>query len=282
MKKVIITVAILFACLGCSPPEQEMASKGIHRIVSLAPAITETLYALGAGGQIVGVTTYCNYPPEALRLPKVGDFAKLDFEKIIHLNPDIVITTTDGSHKETIEKLKSFGISTLSVKSKSFNEVLESISLIGASTGKAANAEKLVARMKKGWAFKGEAAAKKPSIVLLYGINPLVAAGEGSLGDEMIRQAGCTNIFGKSDRSYATTDHETIISLAPDIIIQATMGSESNAQARDYWGKWSAIPAVANNRLYVLDSDLVTRPGPRIVEGFRLITNAAWGKEEKE
>jgi iron complex transport system substrate-binding protein len=126
------------------------------------------------------------------------------------------------------------------------------------------------------------AKAERPTTLLLYGVEPLVAAGRGSLGDELIRYAGGRNVFADSAKAYITTDHEKIISLAPEVIVQVTMGTEPSEKARKYWSRWTSIPAVKNGRVHVLAPDLLTRPGPRIIKGLRLLEKAIHGKADGE
>ena len=267
----------MLAC--CTGPVTEKPAVP-RRIVSLAPAITEILFAVGAGENVAGVTNYCNHPEEAGKLEKIGDFAVVDFEKVIALKPDLVIATKDGNPREVIEKIRSLGINTLVINSRKFSDVLESVTSIGNAAGRREQARELSSELKSRWETAGRRRGNGPgpSVLLLYGIDPLVAAGRDSLGDELIAAAGGRNIFADSDRAYVTTDYEKIISLAPEVIIQVAMGSESNEQAREKWSRWSARPAVRNGRVCVLDPDIVTRPGPRIVDGLELIGKALSGK----
>ena len=269
---------LMFLLSGCiSKVAQEAVVP--QRIVSLAPSITEILFAMGAGDKVVGVTTYCNYPKAAKELPKIGNFAAVDFEKIVALKPDLVIVTTDGNPCEVIGKLESLGIRTLVTDSKSFAQLLDSIDAIGKAVGKQEEAQGLLSKLKRDWESIGEKhrEGSQSAVLLLYGISPLVAAGEGSLGDELVRQAGGRNIFGDSGRSYVTTDLEKVISLSPEVIIQVAMGSETNEGVREGWSRWSSIPAAKNGRIWVLTPDLITRPGPRIIEGLKLIEKAIHG-----
>ncbi len=277
MKKIIVLLLLLTA--GCNAPTPE-TSQLSQRIVSLAPAITEILFAIGAGDQVVGVTTYCNYPVAVEKLPRVGNFATIDFEKIISLRPDLVIATRDGNPQEAVVKLRTLGIETLVIGGKSFKDLLSSINLIGRSVNRRREAQSLAGRLEIRWKAIGEkhASTQRPKILLLYGIDPLVAAGKGSLGDELIAQAGGKNIFAGSSKQYVTTEHEKIISLAPEVIVQVTMGSESTQETQEYWSKWYSIPAVKNGRVCVLDPDLITRPGPRIIEGLNLLAKAIHGE----
>jgi iron complex transport system substrate-binding protein len=264
-------VAAVFV-LGCRAWDGGGEGAGL-RVVSLAPAITEILFAAGAGDGVVGVTTYCSYPQEVGKIEKVGDFATLDFEKIVRLKPDLVVATEDGNPRQVVEKLQSLGIRTLVVNGRSFADVISSIFAIGDACGVKGKASALARELEARWARAGRrrGGEPRPATLLLYGIDPLVAAGKGSLGDELITQAGGRNVFGGSEISYVTTEHEQVISLAPEVIVQVAMGTEADRKVHEFWGRWTAIPAVRDGRVYVLDPDLVTRPGPRIIEGLTLL-----------
>ena len=265
-KYALLLLLLLPGCTG-EPPAAPDSGKVPKRIVSLAPAITEILYAIGAGDRVVGVTNYCNYPEEAAKRDKIGDFAIVDFEKIVALEPDLVIATRDGNPRETVEKIQSLGIATLVIDSGSFDQTLEAIKAVGKAVGKHEKANSLSDSLKKQWDETGKKHAEgpRPKVLLLVGVNPLVASGRGSLGDDLVGQAGGKNIFADSGKAYVQTDYETIISLAPDVILQCAMGSETSQQVRDRWNRWSSIPAVKNGRIHVLNPDLVNRPGPRSV-----------------
>lgn len=263
---------MLVLVLGCTGSQDEPAGTSL-RVISLAPSITETLFAIGAGDAVVGVTRYCNYPEKARTLPRIGDFATVDLESIVRLKPDLVIATTDGNPRETVEKLESLGITTLIVGTRGFEDIISSMAAIGEAVGRGAAAREIAARIRSEWnatAARHEGQKDLP-VLLLVGINPLVAAGEGSFGDELIRQAGGRNVFSDSGKAYVTTNHEAIISLEPAVILQSAMGSETDEQVRKDWSRWSSIPAVRDARVYVLDQDLINRPGPRIMEALRLV-----------
>jgi iron complex transport system substrate-binding protein len=278
MKKIVLLLVLMLA--GCAGDHVEPTGSSL-RVVSLAPAMTETLFALGAGEMVVGVTRYCNYPEQASRLPKIGDFATVDLESIVRLKPDLVIATTDGNPRETVEKLRSLNIDVLTVGGRTFKDVIDSTVAIGKAIGEEQAARELTGQLKKEWSLVAARHKGKegPSVLLLVGVAPLVAAGQGSFGDELITQAGGRNIFSDAGKAYVTTNHEAIISLAPEIILQSAMGTETDEQVRKDWSRWSSIPAVRDGRVYVLDQDLLNRPGPRIIEALQLVEKTIHGRE---
>jgi iron complex transport system substrate-binding protein len=248
-----------------------------ERIVSLAPSITETLFAIGAGEKLVGVTVYCDYPPQATKIPKIGGLTNIDIEKIIALKPDIVIGTKDGNPIEVFDRLRKLGIDVETFQPKAFQEICDTIAELGRLTGKEREARALCAEMnKKLKEITASRPVKSPSVLLLYGSDPLVAAGEGSIGDELIRLAGGRNVWEGSPGPYVTTDIENIIAKNPEVILDLSMGTEKDSAeiAQRRWSRWQSVSAVRNRQIYVLDPDLITRPGPRIVEGLALIAQA--------
>ncbi len=281
MKKVILL--ILLAAIGCSSGPVEPSGQPL-RVVSLAPSITEMLFALGAGDMVVGVTTYCNYPEKAKSLPKVGGYATTDLESIIRLKPDLVVATPDGNPREVVEKLESLGIKVLIVGAGNFADVVSSALAVGKAVGMEDAARKLAENLQKEWNLAGRRheGREGPSVMLLVGIEPLVAAGEGSLGDELIRQAGGRNVFSDSGKEYVVTNHEAVIALAPEIILQSAMGTESDGQVREDWSRWSSIPAVRDGRIYTLEQDLVNRAGPRIIEALHHVEKTIHGDKKSK
>ena len=255
----------------------ELGGAKSQRIVSLAPSITEILFAVGAGERLVGVTTYCNYPPAATRITKIGGLVNIDIEKIIALKPDIVIGTKDGNPIEVFDRLRKLGIRVETFQPATFQETCESIVELGRLTGKEREARALCAEMnKKLKEITASRPKRSPSVLLQYGFDLLVVAGEGSIGDELIRLAGGRNVMEGSPGPYLRPDIENVIAKNPEVILELSMGTEKDSAgiAQKRWSRWRSVSAVRNKQIYVLDPDLITRPGPRILEGLALIAQA--------
>ncbi len=246
-----------------------------ERIISLAPSVTESLFALGMGGKIVGVTKFCNYPREALNLPKVGGFSNPNLEVIISLKPDLIVATFDGNDKANVEKLISLGYPVYLQNSNNIEETFTSIEKLGVALGKAETARELVSEMKSKYRelrlkVKGLAS---PKIFFEIGSDQWSVSDRTFIGD-LIKKAGGTNIVGDLNVRYARINLETIISLKPDIIIISSMAnSEKLPEIKQKWRKWSTIPAVKNDRVYIIQSDIVNRAGPRIVDALEQLVN---------
>lgn len=241
------------------------------RIVSLAPSITETLFALGLDKAIVGVTIFSDYPEAARAKARVGSFVNISVEKVISLNPDLIIGTADGNKKETIEQLERVGLPVYVVNPASLDDIFEMILNIGKITGKSSVAKNLVhsLRDRVESVVSQTAGLKRPRVFFQVGVDPIVTVGRNTLHNKLIALAGGINISGEELTKYPRYSIEEIIVKQPDIIIVTSMKRGGNfAQIRNKWKRWKSIPAVKNNRIHIINSDLIDHPSPRIVDGL--------------
>ncbi|MFQ6089189.1 MAG: ABC transporter substrate-binding protein [Candidatus Methanofastidiosia archaeon] len=240
-----------------------------ERIVSTSPSNTEILFSLDLGEKIVGVTTYCNYPEEAKSKEKIGGFSDLDLEKIVSLEPELVLMS-GGVQEKYVEKLEQLGLVLVVLKPENLDEILENITLVGKITGKDVEAERLVKnteeRIKK-VEEKASRSEKKRVFYIVWG-DPLMTAGGDTFTGELIKKAGGLNIFDDI-KGYKEVDLELVVERNPEIIITNThSGIDFDALRRDE--RFKTIDAIRNNRLYIIDADLISRPGPRIVQALEL------------
>jgi len=244
------------------------------RIISLAPSITEILFALHLNEEIIGVTDYCDFPAAATNKPKIGGFINPSIEKIVSLKPDLIIGTRDGNLMETIHRLSDFGFSVYLINPKSFNGVTKTIHRIGEMVGREEESKKIIGNMvlKKEDIVTRTKSFLKPKVFFQIGYTPIITVGKGTLADDLIRLAGGRSISENELINYPLYTIETILLKAPEIIIMSSMESK-----RDYlnlvkmWQNWKTIPAVKMNAIYIVDSNLVDRPTPRIVEGLEAL-----------
>lgn len=253
--------------------------KGIpQRIVSLAPSNTEVLYALGLGARVVGVTEFCNYPPEAKEKPKIGGFSKIDLERVVGLNPDLVLATNIHA-KSVVPELEKRGITVVVAEPKNVNDVLAKITFIGKLTGASENAAKVTAQMQARIdAVTSKVATVKTKPRVFYEIDKsLYTPGPGSFIDDMITKAGGINIAADAKGSYVQLTPEAIIAKDPEVILLGDMlFGESPESVRARPG-WANISAVKNGRIVPIpNEDVISRPGPRVVEGLELIARALY------
>ncbi|WIV13873.1 cobalamin-binding protein [Proteiniborus sp. MB09-C3] len=247
------------------------------RIVSLAPSHTEILFALGLKNEIVGVSTYCNYPEEATEKEKVGDAFNVNIEKILELNPDLVIQY--GSGKEDVnKKLKDAGIVVLSYEPESVDQVISLIEEIGRITNSMVQAKAVTTDMmsKRDYIVnKVSSVEKKAKVFFEVWNEPLQTAGPGSFIDELIRLAGGENIAGDAEGAYAQFDLEQLIERDPDVYLMSKDLETKTIESVKARPGYSELSAIKNDRIYILDP-LISIPGPRIVEGFEIVAKSIY------
>ena len=244
------------------------------RIVSMAPSITEILFALGLNEEIVGVTDFCDYPEAALAKPRIGGFVNPSIEMIVSLKPDLIIATRDGNRKETIQRLNDLGFSVYVINPKGFDGVMKTIQNIGEIVGKQDESRRMIGDMmtRKENVVRLTRSLPRPKVFFQVGNAPIITVGKGTLADDLIRLAGGKSISENETLSYPLYSIETILSKAPEIIIMSSMESyKDDSNLIKKWRNWKSIPAVKMNAIYVVDSNLVDRPTPRIVEGLEAI-----------
>ena len=242
------------------------------RIVSLAPSVTEILFALGLGDKIVGVTQFSDYPSGTALKEKIGTYIRPNIEKIVSLNPDLIIATADGNPREAVEQLEKLGLSIFTIFPEEINDIYHNMKDIGLITGKkeegVALAESLEKRINEiADAVKG---LKKPKVFFQIGTRPLYTAGKGTFIDRLITLAGGVNIVDAGTIRYPAYSIERIIADGPDVMLWGIM-NKSEKDARNFWERWQTIPAVGNDRIYLVDPDTTNRPSPRLADGLELI-----------
>ena len=234
-----------------------------QRIVSLAPSITEILFALGAGDRVAGVTSYCDYPPEARQKPPVGDTLKPSVEKIVALKADLVIISTASQVEASFRKLEELGIPVYVTNSRSLDEVIASIDKLGELIDARDRAHQLSKELRSRIAAVEARVdrAYRPSILVILGTEPLITAGRGSFINDLINRAGGRSISAEADADYPQYSIETVIARRPEIILLQAGGNGLTPRLRE-------TPAARSNRVYHIDDDLLLRPGPRIIDGL--------------
>ena len=252
---------------------------GDLKIVSTAPSITEIIYAIGADDMLVGVSSYCNYPPDVKNKEVVGTFSDINIEKIIVLKPDIVFTT--GIEQLPIKrKLDEFGIKNITISPKNKDELFRDIIVISNVLGKNVRGEELVNSIKNslGEIQRKIPKGRKPKVMLELFNKPLMVAGTTSFVGEMIELAGGENIAYDTPRAYSIFSSEVVVERNPDCIILAHGSKGAIEEVRKRAG-WSNISAVKNGKIYDdIPPDLILRPSPRFAEGVSLIYERLYEK----
>jgi iron complex transport system substrate-binding protein len=249
----------------------------VDRIVSMAPSLTEILFALGLDEEIVGVTLFSDYPPAAIEKPKVGSFWQPNIEAVVAARPNLVMTLGFGQHKNLAERLKRIGYNTLAVNIETVSDLFTVIGEIGAAAGRQHQADELIGGIKQRLDALSSLVGALPKVRVLWVVQrePLRVAGRDTFVNEMIELAGGENAIGRTVHKYPPIGAEQVITCGADVIVEPAMGQENQAGQRDtalrYWGKFKSLPAVANEQIYIIRGDTVSRLGPRLHEGTETI-----------
>jgi iron complex transport system substrate-binding protein len=241
------------------------------RIVSLAPNITEILFSLGLDEEIVGVSIHCNFPEKAKSKTQVGSYISIDFERIVSLKPDLIIATAVGNTRDMVERLGELGFPTYVIFPKNFNDILQSIGHLGQVVNREKEAEEIIQRVEKRSERIVELTKNlhRPKVFIQIGDAPIVTVGKGSFADDLIRLAGGENIASREKEVYPRFGMEEILKRSPEVILISSMNPKGDYQKIFLeWSRWKTIPAVKNKRIHLIDSDLIDRPSPRIIEGL--------------
>lgn len=242
-----------------------------ERIVCLAPANTEIVYALGALDRVVGVTTFDDYPPEVSSIAKVGDFMNPNLEAIAAAKPDLVLAT-GGVQAETIAKLEQTGAVVLAVDPQSLDGVYAAIAMVGAAIGEPAKADEVVEEMQDELEAIQSTIEEAPVRCFIeIAQEPLYTAGPGTFINDLIDAAGGENVV--TQEGYVAYSLEQLLQDDPDVYL-ATKGSMSDPADIDKRPGYSALSSVKAKKVFVLEDNLVSRPGPRCIQGIRQIAEA--------
>lgn len=266
---------ILLCGMACSPQRNDELPKAApQRIISLAPSVTETLFALGLGDRVIAVSDFCTYPPEVAELPRVGDFFNPNLEAIIRLNPDLVILLESSA--DFYHRLTALKIPALMVRQESVEDILASFTQIGKACGAEEASDRLTESvgqaLKEGMIDVPEADRKTVLIAVGHepgpnGYQNVFIAGRDGYYDRLVWAAGGKNVYDGAVK-YPQLSREGILRLNPDIIIDVSPDLEKRGLTKEsimeQWGKTGALRAVTDQRIAVLDQGYVAVPGPRV------------------
>ena len=245
-----------------------------RRIVSLAPSLTEIVFLLGREGSLVGVTRFCNVPPAASRLPKIGGVSDPDVERIVALSPDLVLCTTDGNPRDKVRVVEEMGIPCFAVAPQNLEGVFTAIERLGVLLGAAdrGRAEAGSLRRRARLAAHPSLDADQPAVLFVVSTAPIIAVGEGTFMDELVRLTGGRNAAARFSGRYPRFSVEDLVAARPDVIFVAGMAGVERFPPEVT--RWKEIPAFRDGAVITLDGDLVTRPGPRLVIALERVSAA--------
>jgi iron complex transport system substrate-binding protein len=250
------------------------------KIVSLAPNLTEIIFALDEGQHVAGVTDFDHYPPDAQKLPKVGGYLNPDLERIIRIHPDVaVMLEGEIDLKSTLMKL---GIEVWQYKCESYEEICSVIRSLGNRLDAQSKAERLLDAFDAAFKKCALASSQHPKVMLVIGSTPgalqnIFVAGGGSFLDYIVTKLGAVNVFHSNSASYLQVSTEEIIARQPEILVEMSTGvqlSESEKNDRiQAWSKLGILPAVRNKQVFILTDDFLLIPGPRIVRTISVLAD---------
>lgn len=241
------------------------------RIISLAPSITEILFALGLDDEIVGVTEFCDYPERAKDKTIVG-YAQPNIELVVSLQPDLIVAPKSFMRADLLKKLEQLKIPTFILEPHTVEEIMAHIKLLGRMVGRSDAANEQTTTLRKQIAeLSGQLKGReRPSLLYVLNSEPLITVGPGSFIHHLIELAGGRNVAEEAKTPYPRLTMEEVMRQNPDILLFPVGQSEGISQAeQDRWKRWTTLMAVKEQKLFQVQSDLLNRPGPRIIEGLR-------------
>jgi iron complex transport system substrate-binding protein len=266
---------LLLALAGCTRGHAPAAGEA-HRVVSLGPATTEALLAVGAGDRVVARSRYCDWPPQATKLPAVGGLEP-DVEAILQLSPDLVVGPSGQWSTPLSETMRSHGIATWFPPEIQTLEGVDALLVgVGEHTGHAGEARRVAAAIdgREAAIATALAASPRPRVLFVVGLTPVVVAGPASFAAAMLQRAAARNAVTDGG-AWPAVGFERIVEIDPDVVVDASV-AESGGETRitPKADGWSAVRAVREGRVIPLADERVLRPGPRIAEGLAVLARA--------
>jgi iron complex transport system substrate-binding protein len=243
-----------------------------QRIVSLTPHLTELLFAVGAGSQLVGVDSASDYPAAARTLPRIGDYSRVNFERILALKPDLVVVWLDGNRAADIHGLKKMGLPVLHTRATQLDDVARLLRLLGRTTGHAAQGDAAAREFDARLAALQVPASKRPPLSVFYQVwdRPLMTVGGAHWISDALALCGARNVFADLRGLSPVVSREAVLQRAPEVIVSGTDAPEMRAE----WQRFSGLPAVKNQAFVRIDADRLHRPTPRLIEGIAVLCDA--------
>lgn len=285
----VISLLSNFGCRSATPANQTVrhlftdelnrtvaVSDNPQRLISLAPNVTEMLFALGLGERVVAVTSYCDFPPAAKAKENIGDTLHPNLERIIALKPNLVIATTASQVERLTRQLDQLNIPLYVTNPRSVGDVAVALRHLGEVTGAQTTgqtlADKLAARIQAVEARN--AGLPKPRVLFVLQLAPLITVGRNTFIQDLITLAGGVSISGEERADYPQFSREAVIARAPEFIIAPARHGDGAIEDQDLQRVFAATPAVRNQHIVRIDPDLTNRPGPRLIDGLEELARA--------
>lgn len=239
-----------------------------RRIISLAPHMTETLFAAGAGERLVGVVEYSDYPEAAKKLPRVGGYSRFDLEAVAALKPDLIVAWQSGNAAAHLDKLRALGFPLYISQPNHITGIASEIERLGVLAGTSAQANAVASQFRDRLAGLHKHYASRPVVRTFYQVwkQPLTTIGGKQIISDVLRICGGENVFGRLETMAPVVNVEAVIAANPEAIIASGMGS-SRPEWLDDWKRWTSITAVARDNLFFVQPELIQRHTPRLLDG---------------
>lgn len=239
-----------------------------RRIISLAPHVTETLFAAGAGERVVGTVEYSDYPEAAKKIQRIGGYSRLDLEAVVALKPDLIVAWQSGNAAAHVDKLRALGFPLYVSQPNRIEDVASELERLGVLAGTSTVANKAASQFRERLAGLQKRYSGRPPVRTFYQIwkQPLMTIGGKQIISDVVRLCGGENVFAKLETMAPTVTVEAVIAANPEAIIASGMG-ESRPEWLDDWKPWTSITAVARDNLFFVQPELIQRHTPRLLDG---------------
>ena len=243
-----------------------------QRVISLAPHVTELIYAAGGGAKLVGTVSYSDYPPAAQKVPRVGDNKALDLERIVALKPDLIVVWRHGNAQAQLERLRELHIPLFFSEPHQLNDVAVTLTRLGSLLGTSGTADAAASAYRADIERLRARYANRPPVSVFYEVwdQPLMTLNGTHMISDVITLCGGRNVFAQLAPLVPTVSTEAVIAANPEAIVTASAGAtkpDAPLAKLDSWHTWPSLTAVARNNLFAIDGDLIDRPAPRIAQG---------------
>ncbi|QLE86721.1 cobalamin-binding protein [Shewanella sp. Scap07] len=249
------------------------ASKPAEKIIALSPHAVEMLYAIGVGDKIIATTDHADYPADANNIPRIGGYHGIQIERVLELNPDLVVVWGSGNKAEEIARIKSLGFQVFDSDPKSLEAVADELLALGELTGAQTQAKAVADDYRQNLLSLRQDNASKPAVDVFYQLwsTPLMTVAKNSWIQQIIAVCNGSNVFVDSDSDYPQISIESVLLKQPQVILQSQ--DEGNILGVN-WQQWQDIPAVKNGHIYQLNADILHRAAPRAIQGVEVLCEA--------
>ncbi len=273
----IVPVLLILLCLLFYEKQHFATPSDLsnQKIIALSPHAVEMLFAIGAGDRIIATIEYADYPEAALEIPRIGNFTGIQIEKIVALQPDLIIGWKSGNKLADLKKLESLGFTIFYSHPQNIMEISSELIKIGKLTGLQNNAEAAANKIQEKHQEVIHQYANKEKVSVFYQLwhEPLRTIGPDNWNDALINDCNGHNIFNNTQTSYPVVSMEDVLSKNPEVIIIPHHSGNVTVK-KELWNKWQHITAVKQKQIFTIDGDLLHRFGPRAIEGLALLCEA--------